>query len=146
MRKYEVMFIVRPDIVEEDLEKLLTTAQTNIANTGGTVTNVERMGKRRLAYPVRKFADGIYVLFTVEGSGTVIKEFERRLRVHEMVIKFISVRMDLEEQRLAKVKAIRDAHQRGRGTQAAAAAQAAAQAAEAAAATEATEAGSAPTA
>jgi small subunit ribosomal protein S6 len=81
------------------------------------------MGKRRLAYTVRKFADGIYILFNLEGPGAVVKEFERRLRVAEQVIKFISVRTDEEEQRLTKIKAIRDSHQKGRGTQAQAAAQ-----------------------
>ncbi|HYE25635.1 MAG TPA: 30S ribosomal protein S6 [Clostridia bacterium] len=129
MRKYEVMFIVRPDIADEDVDKLVSTLETNVTNAGGHITSVERMGKRRLAYPVRKFQDGNYILFHVEGPGSVIKETERRLRVAEQVIKFITVRTDEEEQRLAKVKKIRDSRQRGRGTQAQAAAQQAAEAA-----------------
>jgi small subunit ribosomal protein S6 len=67
------------------------------------------MGKRRLAYTVRKFHDGIYVLLTVEGGGGLIHELERRLRVTEPVIKFLTVRIDEEQKRLDKIKAIKDA-------------------------------------
>lgn len=126
MRTYEVMFIVRPDMVDEDLDRLISTLEGNVTTAGGTVKNIERMGKRRLAYTVRKFNDGIYILFTVEGEGKLMAEVERRLRVAEPVIKFITVRVDEEQKRLDKVKKYREAHQRGRGTQAAAAAAAAA--------------------
>ena len=68
------------------------------------------MGRRRLAYTVRKFNDGFYVLLTIAAEGKLITEIERRLRVSEPVIKFITVRMDEEEKRLAKVKAHRDSH------------------------------------
>ncbi len=122
MRKYEVMFIVRPDVADEDVDKIVATLESNVTSTGGTVAKVERMGKRRLAYEVRKFNDGNYIMFAIEGPGAVVKEFERRLRVTEQVIKFITVRTDEEEQRLNKIKAIRDSRQKGRGTQAQAAA------------------------
>ena len=88
--------------------------------------SVERMGKRRLAYVVRKFQDGIYVLMMLEGDGGMVKEIERRLRVNEPVIKFLTVRVDEEQKRLAKVKALRDTKVRGKGTRAAAAEAAAA--------------------
>jgi len=133
-RKYEVMFILRPDTPEEDMDRLLQTMETNVAATGGKVTGFERMGKRRLAYTVKKFQDGIYILAFVEGPGSVLKELERRLRVQELVIKFITIRTDEEEKRLAKVKKLRDAKMKGQGTQGQAAAAAAAQAAENAAA------------
>ena len=71
------------------------------------VKNVEKMGRRKLAYMVRKFNDGNYVLLTIEANGAVVLELERRLRVTEPVIKFITVRIDEEEKRLAKVKALR---------------------------------------
>ena len=129
-RKYEVMFILRPDTPEEDLDRLLQTMETNVAATGGKVTGFERMGKRRLAYTVKKFQEGIYILAFVEGPGSVLKELERRLRVQELVIKFLTVRTDEEEKRLAKVKKLRDAKVKGQGTQGQAAAAAAAQAAE----------------
>ena len=106
-RLYEVMFIVRPDAAEEDIDKLIAGFSTNITNGGGVVKTVEKMGRRKLAYTVRKFNDGNYVLLTVEANGAVMLELERRLRVTEPVIKFITVRIDEEEKRLAKVKALR---------------------------------------
>jgi small subunit ribosomal protein S6 len=101
------MFIVRPDAAEEDIDKLIAGFSTNITSGGGVVKTVEKMGRRKLAYTVRKFNDGNYVLLTVEANGVVILELERRLRVTEPVIKFITVRIDEEEKRLAKVKALR---------------------------------------
>jgi small subunit ribosomal protein S6 len=107
-RTYEVMFIVRPDAEEADLDKLIEGFSGNVTNGGGEVKSVEKMGRRRLAYTVRKFNDGFYVLMTIAAQGSLVGEIERRLRVSEPVIKFITVRMDEEEKRLAKVKAIRD--------------------------------------
>ena len=106
-RLYEVMFIVRPDAAEEDVDKLIAGFTTNVTNGGGVVKNVDKMGRRKLAYMVRKFNDGNYVLLTIEATGPVVLELERRLRVTEPVIKFITVRIDEEDKRLAKVKALR---------------------------------------
>jgi small subunit ribosomal protein S6 len=106
-RLYEVMFIVRPDVAEEDVDKLIAGFTTSVTNGSGVVKNVDKMGRRKLAYMVRKFNDGNYVLMTVEAGGPVVLELERRLRVSEPVIKFITVRVDEEEKRLAKVKALR---------------------------------------
>jgi len=111
-RTYELMFIVRPDMVDEELDKLISTLETAVTNTGGAVKNVEKMGKRRLAYTVRRFNDGMYVLLTVEGGGGLIHELERRLRVTEPVIKFITVRIDEEQKRLDKIKKIREARKK----------------------------------
>ena len=107
-RTYEIMFIVRPDVEEADLDKLIEGFQKNVTDGGGEVKSVEKMGRRRLAYTVRKFNDGFYILLVVSAQGSLITEIERRLRVSEQVIKFITVRMDEEEKRLAKIKAIRD--------------------------------------
>ena len=107
-RSYEVMFIVRPDMEEADLDKLIEGFSGNVTSGGGEVKAVEKMGRRRLAYTVRKFNDGLYVLMTIDAVGSLIGEIERRLRVSEQVIKFITVRMDEEQKRLAKVKALRD--------------------------------------
>ena len=107
-RTYELMFIVRPDMTEEDQDKLISTLETAVTSSGGQVKNMEKMGKRRLAYTVRRFHDGMYMLLTFEGSGGLVHELERRLRVSEPVIKFLSVRIDEEQKRLNKIKAIRD--------------------------------------
>jgi small subunit ribosomal protein S6 len=106
-RLYEVMFIVRPDVADEDLDKLIATFTTSVTSNGGAVKSVEKMGRRKLAYMVSKFNDGNYVLFTIEAPGAAVAELERRLRVAEPIIKYITVRMDEEEKRLAKVRALR---------------------------------------
>jgi small subunit ribosomal protein S6 len=111
-RIYELMFIVRPDMAEEELDKLISTLETAVAGNAGTVKAVERMGKRRLAYPVQRFHDGLYILLTVEGGGGLIHELERRLRVTEPVIKFLTVRIDQEQKRLEKIQKIRAARKK----------------------------------
>ncbi len=117
-RVYEVMFIVRPDVAEEDADKLIAGFSATVTGGGGVVKSVEKMGRRKLAYMVRKFNDGNYVLLTIEANGAVVLELERRLRVTEPVIKFITVRIDEEEKRLAKVKALRGTSPQGeRGIQ-----------------------------
>jgi small subunit ribosomal protein S6 len=111
-RTYELMFIVRPDMADEDLEKLIANLESTVTSASGTVKSVDRMGKRRLAYMVRKFRDGVYILMTIDGAGTVIHELERRLRVTEQVIKFLTVRVDEEHKRLEKIKALREARKK----------------------------------
>lgn len=106
-RFYEVMFIVRPDVADEDLDKLIAGLEQTVTNGGGAIRSTEKLGRRKLAYLVRKFTEGNYVLLTIDADGALIAELERRLRVSEPVIKFITVRMDEEEKRLAKVRAIR---------------------------------------
>jgi small subunit ribosomal protein S6 len=109
-RSYEIMFIVRPDIEEAEIDKIVETFSGYVTQGGGTVKQTEKMGRRRLAYTVRKFNDGFYVLLIVESPASLIHEIERRLRVSEQVIKFITVRTDEEEKRVAKIKKHRDAH------------------------------------
>ena len=132
LRLYEVMFIVRPDAAEEDIDKLIEGFSATVTNGGGAVKSAEKMGRRKLAYMVRKFNDGNYVLLTIEANGAVVLELERRLRVTEPVIKFITVRMDEEEKRLAKVKAHRGVRRKTSAEPAAAAAPEAPAAAESA--------------
>ena len=122
-RTYELMFIVRPDMTEEDLDKLIANLQSVVPGSGGNVKRVDKMGKRRLAYTVRRFHEGIYVLLVVEGGGAVIHELERRLRVTEPVIKFLTVRVDEEQKRLDKIKKLRDARKKVSAQPAAAAAE-----------------------
>ena len=106
-RFYEVMFIIRPDAAEEDADKLIAGFEATVTNGGGNIRSTEKMGRRKLAYTVRKFNDGNYVLLTIDADGALVAELERRLRVSEPVIKFLTVRMDEEEKRLDKVKALR---------------------------------------
>lgn len=106
-RFYEVMFIVRPDVQDEELDKLIAGFEQTVTTGGGNVRSTEKLGRRKLAYLVRKFSEGNYVLLTIDADGKLVAELERRLRVSEPVIKFITVRLDEEQKRLDKIKAIR---------------------------------------
>ena len=112
-RSYEIMYILRPDLEDADVDKSIETFTGYITGGGGTVKNSladQKMGRRRLAYTVNKFNDGIYVLLIADAPASLIAEIERRLRVTEQVIKFITVRTDEEEKRVNKIKAHRAAH------------------------------------
>jgi small subunit ribosomal protein S6 len=108
MRIYEELFIVKPDAAEEEIDALIEQMKTVIATAGGTVDKVDKWGKRKLAYRVDKHREGYYVLFQFSADGAAVKEFERRLRVADAVIKFLTVRIDLSLKRLEKRKKQRD--------------------------------------
>lgn len=131
-RYYEVMFIVRPDVEDADVDKLIAGFENTVTSGGGNVRSTEKLGRRKLAYTVRKFNDGNYVLLTIDADGKLVAELERRLRVSEPVIKFITVRMDEEQKRLDKIKAIRATRKKVSAQPAAAAVESAPAAAEAA--------------
>jgi small subunit ribosomal protein S6 len=129
MRKYEIIFVVRPDVPEEELDKLITQMEGVVTGMGGRLEKTEKMGRRRLAYRIGGHREGFYVLFSVEGSGDTVKEFERRLKVTDAVIKFLTVRVDEELKRAEKFKALR-AKQEARRSRSKAAATPAAEAAQ----------------
>ena len=106
-RTYEVMFIVDTDVSEEEITRLSESLQTVITDQGGTITKNEDMGRRRLAYPIGRKTDGHYILFEVDGSGREIAELERRMRVNDQVIRYITVRVDEDRRRAEKFKAKR---------------------------------------
>lgn len=106
-RKYEVMFILRPDMEAEEADKLIAGFETTITKGNGKLVSSEKLGNRKLAYTVKKFNEGNYNLLTVEADGSLVAELERRLRVTEPVIKFITVRMDEEEKRIQKIRKLR---------------------------------------
>ena len=116
MPNYEIMFIVSPTTVEEEIDKINGQIEAVVTSGGGKVGKVEKMGKRRLAYLVKKFREGSYVLFTIEAGGAVVREAERRLRVMDAVLKYLTVRLDEDTRRLDKIKVHREkrAVRRGR--------------------------------
>ena len=93
MNKYETVFIVNPS-VEEAGVKELTQKFSDLINSDGKVESVEEMGKRKLAYEIKKNSEGIYVLINFEANPALIKELERVYRITDEVIKFIVVRKD----------------------------------------------------
>jgi small subunit ribosomal protein S6 len=108
-------------VVEDEIDKINTQIESIVTTGGGTVAKVEKMGKRRLAYPVDKFRDGFYVLLTILATGDIIKETERRLRVLDPVIKYLTVRKDEDIRRQAKIKVHRAKRALRRSTNAGAA-------------------------
>jgi small subunit ribosomal protein S6 len=109
MRVYEVLFIVAPNTEESDTETLITQLSDVITNQGATITKTDRIGRRRLAYPIGKFSEGYYVVLTVEGTGAEIAEVERRMRVSDAVIRYITIRIDEDLKRAEKFRARRAA-------------------------------------
>ena len=106
-RTYEVMYIVDTSASEEDITRLNENLQQVITEQGGTITKNENMGRRQLAYPIGRKKEGHYVLFEVDGSGREIAELERRMRVNDQVIRYITVRVDEDRRRAEKFKAKR---------------------------------------
>lgn len=122
MRNYEIMFIVNPNATEEEIDKINSQLESVITSAGGQITKIEKMGKRRLAYEVGRFREGHYVLFAIGANGDIVRECERRLRVMDAVIKYITVRTDHEIRRFDKIRAYRQKRAARRGSGAAAAA------------------------
>jgi small subunit ribosomal protein S6 len=108
MRIYEELFIVKPDVPEEGVDQLVETLRTQLTSAGATVDKIDKWGKRRLAYRVEKYREGSYVLLQFTCEPEAVKELERRLRVSDSVLKFITVRIDETLKRLDKRKKERD--------------------------------------
>jgi len=108
MRIYEELFIAKPDAPDEEVDAFIEQMKTIVSNAGGTVDKVEKWGRRKLAYKVDKYREGAYVLLQFSAGPENVKEFERRLRVSDLVIKFLTVRIDETLKRLEKRKKERD--------------------------------------
>src|SRR5713226_690962 len=109
MRVYEVLFIVAPNIEESDIDTLVTQLSDVATNQGARIAKVDRMGRRKLAYTIGKFHEGHYVVLTIEGSGAEIAELERRMRVTDAVIRYITIRIDEDLKRAEKFRVRRAA-------------------------------------
>src|SRR6516164_5191097 len=107
MKTYEVMFIVFPNAADEEIDKVVGNMETAVRGAQGEVLSVDKIGKRKLAYRVGKFEEGYYVLLNIKATGEVVKELERRLRVTDSVLRYITVRVDQALKRVDKIKAAR---------------------------------------
>ena len=107
-RTYEVMYIVNPETEVEKIEKLNDAVGKLIEKEGGVVVRMDDIGIRNLAYPIGKKKEGHYVLFEVDGTGQEIAELERRMRVNDMVMRYITVRVDEDRKKADKVRAKRE--------------------------------------
>jgi small subunit ribosomal protein S6 len=103
-RTYEVVFIIAPDAEDTEVMRLTEAVQKIVTDQGGTITKTEMMGKRQLAYEINHKRDGIYVLLEVDGSGAEIAELERRMRVNDRILRYMTVRVDEDRRRAEKLK------------------------------------------
>ena len=107
MRNYEVVFIAAPTLTSEELDAFINHAHTVIEGKNGKIVKVDNWGRKSLAYKINKFREGYYVVLTIEAEGGAIAELERRFRVTDYIIRFISVRTDEAIKRSEKIKAAR---------------------------------------
>ncbi len=107
MRNYEVVFVAAPTLTSEELDNFINHAQTVVESKNGKVVKVDNWGKKSLAYKIKKFREGYYVVLSIEADGAAIAELERRFRVTDYIIRFISVRIDEDLKRSEKIKAAR---------------------------------------
>ena len=108
MRIYEELFIVRPDATDEEVDPLLEQLKNVITHSGGTLDKTEKWGIRKLAYRVLKHNEGLYILLQFSAKPETVKEIERRLRVADLVLKYLTVRIDEKLKRIEKRKKLRE--------------------------------------
>lgn len=108
MRVYEELFIVKPDAPEEEVDGFVEQIKQVISSGKGTIEKADKWGVRKLAYRVQKYNEGIYVLLQFSSSPELVREIERRMRVSDLVIKFITVRIDEKMKKIEKRKKARD--------------------------------------
>jgi small subunit ribosomal protein S6 len=115
-RVYEMMYIAAPETTDEDITKINDAIGNLVEKDGGTVAVIEGWGRRRLAYPINKKTEGVYVLLEIEGSGQEIAELERRFRVNDTVLRYITVRVDEDRKAADKKLAKRDKRKNRNGS------------------------------
>jgi small subunit ribosomal protein S6 len=107
VRNYEVVFVAAPTLASEELDGFINHIQTVVEGKNGKVVKIDNWGKRPLAYKIKRFREGYYVVLSIEGDGSAIAELERRFRVTDYIMRFISVRIDEDLKRSEKIKAAR---------------------------------------
>ena len=108
-RLYDLIFIARPATPEDEIKKIEQTVEHACAEKGGKIEKTEHWGTRKLAYRVSKHREGIYVYYQIRTThGELIAELERRLKVQDLVIKYLTIRLDEDIKRQKKLVAIRD--------------------------------------
>jgi len=103
-RTYEVVFIVDPGVGDDEVMRLSETVQKIITSQGGQIVKTEMMGRRQLAYEINHRREGTYILLEIEGSGTEIAELERRMRVNDQILRYMTIRVDEDRRRAEKLK------------------------------------------
>ena len=115
-RQYELVYIVSPDASEQTVAELHTQVEQIVQRFNGTLDKTENWGRRKLAYEIGRAREGTYVVETISGSGELMKELDRRLRVTDAIIRHLIVRVD-EDLRVAdRLRSERKATQARRRT------------------------------
>lgn len=94
MRKYEVMYIIRPNIEEEAQKALVERFNGILSENGAELTNVKEWGKRRLAYEINDFRDGFYMLVNMTAPAVAVQEFDRLAKINEDIIRHMVVSLE----------------------------------------------------
>jgi len=97
MRQYETVFLISPSLSEEDTESLIHQMEDVVSKKKGKMVNKEEWGKRKLAYPIKKFEEAFYILFHYEGNPDLPVELERRFKQTETIIRYLTVRKETRE-------------------------------------------------
>jgi len=105
MRPYETAFLIAPNLPDEDNEKLIDQMAEIVSKKKGKMVNVDKWGKRRLAYPIQKFDEAYYVFFLYQGEPAVLAELERRFKQTEAILRYLTVRTEVKESVKKKGKA-----------------------------------------
>ena len=108
-RQYELVYLVFPDASEQQLAALHEQVQEAVTRLSGQIDRTENWGRRRLAYEIGPHKEAVYVLEVITGSGELLKEIDRRLRVSEQVIRHLAVRVDAENRQVERVRSRRRA-------------------------------------
>jgi small subunit ribosomal protein S6 len=103
MRKYETIFIINPDLSEEDSKGVIEKVRGLVEDLQGEVLKIEEWGKKRLAYEVKKMSKGLFVILHFTGTIQVLSELERNLRLMDAVLKYQTVRLDEKAEKLAEL-------------------------------------------
>ncbi len=109
MPTYETLFITPPTLSDDDERATVEGLAAIVTDGGGAFTVNERMGRRRLAYAIRKFEDGVYTRFLYDADIAVPKELERRIRLSDNVLRSLTVRLEEDWAAASKIQAVKDA-------------------------------------
>lgn len=97
MRKYEIMYIIRPDLDEESRKGLIERVHKVLTDNGAEIIKVDEMGKRRLAYEINDYNDGVYMVIYVKAGEQALSEFDRLMKINDDVIRFMAIRDERED-------------------------------------------------
>lgn len=106
-RKYELIYILKPDATEQDVADMQKQVEAIVERIGGAIDKTDAWGRRKLAYDIGAHKDGFYVLHVISGSGELMKEIDRRLKVTEGLLRHLIVRVDEHERKADRARTTR---------------------------------------